>query len=426
LQSHLSCLNGIFGSLFALLLVVVSHVQADDWPQFRGPKRDGISQDKGLLKAWPKDGPPLTWKSEDVGIGFSSVAVVGSQVFTMGDLKDGCYLFAIDRDKGTIQWKVKVGKNGGNYQGPRCTPTVDGQAVYALGQFGDLVCLNVKDGSENWRKNLKTDFKGKEGGWNYTESPLIDGEKLVVTPGGSEAAMLALNKKDGSVIWKAVIPGGEKAGYASIVEAEIGGTRQYIQLMSGGVASFSADKGQLLWRYGNDSKHFAGNTANIPNPVVIGDQIFASAGYGRGGGLITISSAGGKFDVKEEYWSEKLQNRHGGVIRVGENLYGDLDNSGKLWCADLKTGTVKWSRGKDAKGRGTATITYAEGMLYIHRADGWVSLVDPKTSYHEVSAFQIPQAPNAKIECWAHPVVVGGKMFIREREVIWCYDVKGK
>jgi outer membrane protein assembly factor BamB len=262
LQSHLFCRNGIVGSLIALLLFVVTQVQADDWPQFRGPKRDGISQDKGLLKAWPKDGPPLAWKSEGVGIGFSSVAVVGNQVFTMGDLKDGCYLFALDRDKGAIQWKVKVGKGGGNYQGPRCTPTVDGQAVYALGQFGDLVCLNVKDGSEIWRKNLKTDFKGQEGGWNYTESPLIDGEKLVVTPGGPEAALLALNKKDGSVIWKGVIPGGgkdgEKAGYASIVEAEIGGTRQYIQLMSGGVASFSANKGQLLWRYGNDNKHFAG------------------------------------------------------------------------------------------------------------------------------------------------------------------------
>ena len=291
-------------------------------------------------------------KSEGVGIGFSSVAVVGSQIFTMGDLKDGCYLFALDRDKGALQWKVKVGKTGGNYQGPRCTPTVDGQAVYALGQFGDLVCLNVKDGSEIWRKNLKTDFKGNEGGWNYTESPLIDGEKLVVTPGDPEAAMLALDRKMAPSSGKVSSPAVIRPVTPPSLKPRSAAPANTSSLCPAASSAFLPTKGNFFWRYGNDNKHFAGNTANIPNPIVIGEQMFASAGYGRGGGLITISSAGGKFEVKEEYWSKNLKNRHGGVILVGLNLYGDLDNSGRLWCADLKTGTVKWSREKDSKGSG--------------------------------------------------------------------------
>jgi outer membrane protein assembly factor BamB len=420
--THLARLRLVL-SLLPVLLLLATDANAEDWPQFRGPERNGLSAETGLLKAWPKGEPALEWKCEGVGIGYSSVAVVAGQVFTMGDLKDGCYLIAIDRDKGTVNWKTKVGKTGGNYRGPRCTPSVDGQSVYGLGQFGDLVCLDVNTGAERWRKNLKNDFKGREGGWNYTESPLVDGPKLLVTPGGQEAALLALDKKDGTVIWKGAIPGGDQAGYSSIVVAEFGGVRQYVQLMANGLVGFSADRGELLWRYGMDGKRFGGNTANIPTPIVQGDQIFASAGYGRGGALVTVSSAGGKLEVKEEYWNKNLNNRHGGVLLVGDRLYGDRDDSGRLWCADFKTGAVKWVRGSGSKGNGSAALTHADGMLYVRFANGWVALVDPKDGYNEVSGFQVPNGTN---DCWAHPVVAGGKLFIREKDVVWCYDVKGK
>ena len=411
--------------LFVALPALAADLPSEDWPQFRGPKRTGVSTEKGLLKEWPSEGPALVWKCEGVGEGFSSVAVAGHQVFTMGDLEDACYLFAIDRNNGQMQWKVKVGEKGGNTAaGPRSTPTVDGQLVYALGHKGELICVSAKDGSDHWRKNLKKDFKGHEGGWNYTESPLVDGEKLVVTPGGSEAAMVALNKKTGAVIWKGVLPkGGESAGYSSIIASDIGGVRQYIQLMSSELVSFSADKGELLWRYGVDEKRFGKNTANIPTPIVKGDQVFATAGYARGGALLTITNSEGKFDVKEEYWNKELKNKHGGVILVGDHLYGDQDDHGKPWCADFKTGEVKWSREKGAKGSGSASITAADGMLYIHYNDGWVALVDPTVGYREVSAFKVP---NTKDRCWAHPVVAGGKLYIREKDVVWCYDVKAK
>jgi outer membrane protein assembly factor BamB len=393
-----------------------------DWPQFRGPNRNGVSSDKGLLKEWPKDGPPVVWNRPGVGVGFSSVSVAGDRVFTMGDLKDGCYVFAIDRAKGEIVWKTMIGKTGGNYAGPRCTPTIDGDSVYALGQFGQFVCLNIENGLEHWKKNLPKDFKGQSGGWNYTESPLVDGDKVVVTPGGAEATMVALNKKTGAVIWKGVVPGGETAGYSSIVAANIGGTRQYIQLMANGLSSFSADKGELLWRYGKGKDRFGENTANIPTPIVKGNQVFAAAGYGRGAALITITNNGGEFDVKEDYWQKDLTNKHGGVINVGDVVFGDRDDSGRPWCADFKTGKSKWPKSERSKGSGSASPTYADGLLYIRYANGWVSLVQPEDG-KEISTFKIS---NGTGDCWAHPVVIGGKMYIREKDTLWCFDVQAK
>ncbi len=397
-------------------------VQASDWPQFRGPNRDGVSTDKGLLKEWPSEGPALAWNCTGIGVGFSSVSIVGNTIYTMGDLKEGCHVFAIDRTKGEILWKYLVGKDGGNYKGPRCTPTIDGDALYALGQFGDFVCLDAKTGSERWTKNFPKDFKGKSGGWNYTESPLIDGDKVIVTPGGPESAMIALNKKNGDIIWKGVIPKGESAGYSSIIAAEFGGVRQYIQLLSNGLASFSADKGELLWRYGTERSRFGSNTANIPTVIVEGNKVFASAGYGRGAALLTITQADGKFEVKEEYWANVLTNKHGGVIHVGDSLYGDRDDSGHPWSANFATGKVKWTTTDRNKGSGSAAPTFADGLLYIRYANGWVCLVNPEDG-KEISTFKIP---NGTRDCWAHPVVLDGKMYIRETDTLWVYDVKAK
>jgi outer membrane protein assembly factor BamB len=411
---------------FALPISVLA--AEPDWPQFRGPKRDGISADTGLLKSWPDKGPPLAWKSTGVGEGFSGVAVVGDKVLTMGDSGDDCFVFAVGRKDGKPVWKAKVGRSGGGggYPGPRCTPTVDGDSVYALGQHGDLVRVALADGTERWRVNLPKDFKGSAGGWEYAESPLVDGDKLVCTPGGSEATMLALDKKTGKAKWRGFTPDGEAAGYSSIVISNAGGTRQYVTLTSKGVVSFRAADGIMLWRYGTTQDRFADNTANVPTVVLLDDpnQLFASAGYGRGGGVVHLTSAGGKIDTKEEWWAEKLNNKHGGVIRVGKYLYGDHDDSSRIWCAEAKTGKVMWTRNDESQGGGSASLTYADGMLYVRYQNGWVSLVnaDPK-AYKLVSDFRVP---NGSGNCWAHPVVVGGKFYVRERDVIWCYDVAQK
>jgi outer membrane protein assembly factor BamB len=400
-----------------------------DWPQFRGPKRDGHSPDKGLLKSWPTDGPPLVWKSTGVGEGFSSVAVVGDKVLTMGDRGNTCYVFAVSRKDGKAVWEAKVGKaeGGGGYPGPRCTPTVDGNLVYALGQFGDLVCVTLANGRENWRISFTKNYKGGSGLWGFAESPLVDGDKVLCTPGGAEATMLALNKINGKEAWKGHTPDGEAAGYSSIMVSRAAGTKQYVTLTSKSVVSFAADTGQFLWRFGATENRFADNTANVPTVVLFDDpnQIFVAAGYRQGGGaVIQLTSAGGRIEVKESFWNRKLKNKHGGVIRVGNYLYGDQDDSGTIWCADAKTGNVMWTRKDDSEGSGSASLVYADGMIYVRYSNGWVALVkaDPK-SYQPVSTFRVP---NGTGNCWAHPVVIGGKFYVRERDIIWCYDVAMK
>jgi outer membrane protein assembly factor BamB len=415
--------------LFVIVLTALPVAAGEpDWPQFRGPKRDGLSPDKGLVKSWPADGPRLAWKAERVGEGFSSVAVVGDKVLTMGDLDDACFVFAVGREDGRKLWQAKVGKPGGGsgYPGPRCTPTVDGDNVYAIGQHGDFVCVALANGKERWRVNFLKDFKGSSGAWQYSESPLVDGEKVLCTPGGREATMLALNKKNGKIVWKGYTPDGESAGYSSIMPCRAGGVHQYVTLTSVSVVSFAADSGKFLWRHGGTSRRFADNIANIPTVVLFDDpnRIFASAGYNRGGALIEVYAAGGRLDTKEVYWSKELCNKHGGVIRVGDHLYGDLDDQGKIWCADAKTGTLRWVRKDDSDGGGSAALVYADGMVYVRYQNGWVSLVnaDPK-AYKQVSTFRVP---NGRGNCWAHPVVIGGRLYLRERDVIWCYDVAQK
>ncbi len=415
-------------SLIALGLLALAATSLpaaeSDWPMFRGADRTGVSKETGLLQSWPEKGPPLVWKGEGLGVGFSSVSVMGNRVFTMGDVGKDCFLFGIDRAKGTTVWQLRVGKSGGNYSGPRCTPSTDGELVFALGQFGDLVCAKAKGGEAVWRKSLPKDFDGQSGGWNFTESPLIDGDLLIVTPGGSQAPMVALAKKTGNVIWKGAIPqGGDTAGYASPVIANFGGTKQYVTLMANGLVSFAAKDGKMLWRYGTKGDRFGHNTANIPTPIIKGDYVFAAAGYGRGAALLKVTRDGTKFAVEEIYWNKSLTNKHGGVILVGDRLFGDRDDSGRPWCADFKTGKVIWSRKREGEGSGSASLTYADGRLYIRYADGWVVLVDATADqYKEISAFKVPNKGNT----WAHPVVVAGKFYVRERETLYCYDVKSK
>ncbi len=398
--------------------------ETGDWPQWRGPNRDDLSADKNLLQSWPEDGPPVAWKATGLGQGYSSVSVSGDRVYTMGDLDDACYLFALDRSNGEITWKTKVGKTGGNYEGPRCTPTVDGDRVYALGQFGDLVACDVKSGDIIWRKNFSADFGGRAGNWNYTESPLVDGEKLVCTPGGKEATMVALHKLSGDVIWKGRTEEGEAAGYSSIVIAEIGGVRQYVQLLSQGGAAFAAEDGTLLWRYGVARNRFSNNTANIPTPIVHGDRIFFAAGYGRGGGLVRVTKEGDDFEAEELWFNQKLQNKHGGIVWIGDYLYGGRDDSSLPWCADARNGEVVWEKRSD-DGRGSVSVTYADGHLYWRYQNGYVALV-PATpdGYKEAGAFTIAM-PSGE-PSWPHPVVAGGKLYLRDQDTLWVYDVRAK
>lgn len=407
---------------FVLLTVLLASgltttAASGDWPTWRGPKRDDISTETGLLKEWPKEGPPLAWKTTGLGTGYSSVSVVGGVVFTMGDGPDGARVLAFSAKDGKPVWQSEtIGKPGGNYPGTRCTPTVDGGLVYALGQFGDFVCLDAKTGKLVWNKSLQKDFGGSFAGWNYTESPLVDGNKVLLTPGGKKGTMVALDKKNGALLWQSA-QWTDNAAYSSIVPSDFGGKRHYVQFTEASVAGIEAATGNLLWRAPRK-----GATASIPTPVVSADLVFVTSGYGVGCNLFKLKSDTGGITTEEVYANKNIVNHHGGVILIGKHLYGHSDSGG--WtCMEMSTGEVAWKNG----GVGKGAVTFADGHLYCRSegGKGMVALVEATpTGYKEKGRFEQPDRSGKN--SWAHPVIAGGKLYLRDMDVLLCYDVKAK
>jgi len=404
-----------------------------DWPQWRGPNRDGICSETELLKSWPKDGPELLWEITGLGPGYSSMAIIDGRLYTMGDInldseKAQCVL-AYDLDTHERVWTAKVGTIH-NDGGPRCTPTVDDGLIYAIGTSGDLVCLDAKTGNIRWSINFEKDLGGKNPGWRYSESPLIDGDKLLCTPGGREAVVVALNKKTGELIWKCSMPdigrkGKDEAGYSSIVATEGGGVRQYVQLTNKGLIGVAAKDGRFLWGYNK----IANNVANIPTPIVYGgDFIFCSTAYNTGSALLELTAAGDGVETKEIYFlnARTLQNHHGGLVRIGDYIYGGHDhNKGKPVCVEAKTGKIMWQ--KDQPGGGSATVLYADGNLYFRYEDNTLALIeaDPQ-NYNLISTFKLPKRPGMSGPGWSHPVIVDGRLYVRHSDVLMVYDIKVK
>jgi outer membrane protein assembly factor BamB len=401
--------------------------RADDWPQWRGPQRSGVSKEKGLLKEWPKGGPKLLWKAEKLGGGYPTPAIVGDRVYLLGEGGDKEeFLIALDVDSGKEKWRTKIGpvaRDGPpSYPGPRSTPTVDGDRIYALGSDGDLVCAEKAEGKVKWKKNLKSDLAGKVGQWAYAESPLVDGEVVVCTPGGAEATLAALKKTTGEVVWKCAVPKGDAAGYASIVPMEVAGSRQYVQFLAGGVVGVDAKTGKFLWRYDRTKDP----AADIPTPVVHDDQVFTSTSR-NGSGLTRISVDKGSVKSDEVYFNKTALSSIGGEVRVGDWLYGS-DAKGDLVCMDFKTGEVKW---RDPS-VGQASVCCVDGTLYVrgHGGNGFgksgpseVALVEATPDgYREKGRFEQPD--HGAKPAWPHPVVANGRLYLRDQDVLLCYDVK--
>jgi outer membrane protein assembly factor BamB len=410
----------------AAVLGVLS-ARGDDWPQWRGPERTGVSKEAGLLKEWPKDGPKMLWKSGDVGGGFSTPAVVGGHVYLLGSKDKDEFLICLEAKEGKEQWRTKVGPVGKDgppsYPGPRSTPTVDGDLIYVLGSDGDLVCAEKAKGEVKWQKNLKKDFAGKVGTWAYAESPLADGDVVVCSPGGKEATLVALNKKSGETVWKAQVPEGDAAGYASPIIAEVGGVKQYVQFLGGGLVGVEAKTGKFLWRYDKTKDQ----QATIPTPVFHDDCVFTSTSR-NGSGLNRIKVDKDNVSTEQVYYNTTKLNSIGGVVRVGDYVYG-TDASGELVCMDFKTGTVKWHD----PAVGTASVCVADGMLYVRGQGGngfmaekptKVALVEATPDgYKEHGRFEQPEHGNRP--AWPHPVVANGCLYLRDQGVLFCYDVKG-
>lgn len=415
--------------IVALLCGLLAAQTATDWPGWRGPHRDGVSRETGLLPQWPASGPPLAWKATGLGAGFSSLAISGSRIFTMGDRGEDQYLLAFNRADGKELWAAKVGLAWqDSMPGPRGTPTVDADRVYALGTEGDLVCVEAATGKVLWRKSTR-EFNGTMmSDWKYSESPLVDGDKVIFSPGNFGSTLVALNKNTGALIWQARVArigqrGSNGAAYASAVVSEGGGVRQYVQLTGRGLIGIRASDGKLLWSY----NRIANDVANISTPVVRGDYVFSSTAYGTGAALLKLKPYADGVDAEEVYFLEAktFQNHHGGFVLVGDHIYaGHGHNLGLPICLDLLTGKVRWGGNARNAGEGSAAVAYADGRLYFRYQNGLMMLIEATPDgYRERGSFQIP---NVNKPSWSHPVIVGGRLYLREQDTLYVYDLRGQ
>ncbi|HEY7410207.1 MAG TPA: PQQ-binding-like beta-propeller repeat protein [Vicinamibacteria bacterium] len=418
-------------SLIAAALVLsAAAAGAADWPSWRGPNRDARSPETGLLGEWPQGGPPLAWKAAGLGGGLSSLAIVGDRIYTLGD-KDGAqHLLALNRADGKPVWSTRVGPAWSDeYGGPRGTPTVDGDRVYAMGTEGDLVCVDAATGKERWRKNLEKDFGGRVMTiWKWSESPLVDGDRVVFTPGGPWAAMAAVDKLTGKTLWQTEeLPhlganGRDGAGYSSIVVSNAAGVKQYVQLMGRGLVGIRASDGKFLWGYNK----VANNVANISTPIVRANFVFASTGYQTGTVLLELQKDGTDgVKANELYFlpSNTFQNHHGGMVLVGNHVYaGHGHNKGFPICLDFVSGKVAWGGDIRNAGTGSAAVMYADGRLYYRDQNGAVVLVEATPEgYKERGSFIIPEV---KSFSWPHLALADGRLYVREQDTLYVYDVR--
>jgi outer membrane protein assembly factor BamB len=387
-----------------------------DWPQWRGPDRSDVSKETGLLKSWPAGGPKKVWMFENAGKGYAGFSVVKGRLYTMGTRTNSEVLLSLDASTGQEQWVTTLAGmlNNDWGDGPRGTPTVNGDNVYVMSGNGTLVCVQASDGKIVWKKKM-SELGGRTPGWGYTESPLVDGDLVVCTPGGSKGALAAFDKKTGDLKWQSK-DFTDEAQYASIVPADLNGTRQYIQLTMKSVAGLAAADGKLLWRH-----NWPGQTAVIPTPVYQDGHVYVTSGYGAGCMLLKIGDGN---QVTGIYTNKVMKNHHGGVVLIGDHIYGNADPG---WiCQNLKTGEEVWSHRDFGKG----AISSADGMLYcLEENSGTVALIEASPAgWSEKGRMKLE--PQSKIrssrgKIWTHPVISNGRLYLRDQDLIFCYDVKG-
>lgn len=420
------------------LVVAASPLGAADWPQFRGPDRTGVSKETGLLNEWPEKGPPLLWTFSKAGVGYSGPAVVGDRVYLSGGRGESEFVFALNAENGTEQWATKIGPlfAGNRWNaGPSATPTVDGDLVFALGGGGDLVCVEAATGKERWRKSMLKDLQGEVDshgggdemvGWGFTWAPLVDGDNLICVPGGKDGLLAALDKKTGAVKWRTKeIP--EAATYSSPIVAEFAGVRHYLEMTYYGIAAVAPADGSLLWYYkrGRPYKDNS-NCVVIPTPVCQDSFVLIDSGFGEGCDLIKVTKSGDKFQATKVYANRNLENENGGFVVVDGRVYGSSEKRKGWTCLDLKTGKVLWA---DRRSLGNGSIVAADGRLYCYgEEEGIAVLLEPSPKeWTEKGRFEIPQKsklhkPYGKI--WAHPVIANGKFYLRDQELLFCFNIK--
>lgn len=411
--------------------VAPSGARPAEWTQWRGPDRAGLSPDVGLLKDWSTP-PKLLWTADGMGAGYASVSVAGGRIYTTGNLASGQGVVCVNAADGKIVWTKliidSVPRHG--YPGTRCTPSLDGERLYATATSGKIACLKTADGSEIWSKDFRTEWDGKmSSGWGFSESPLVDGPWVLCTPGSPEAMIVALNKLTGKEIWRSAAPdlgskGKDGAAYSSIVISNACGIKQYVQLVGRGVIGVRASDGELLWNY----NAVANQTASIPTPLVAGDLVFCSTGYQTGAALLKLVKAGRSIQCQEQYFLDgrTFQNHHGQMILKDGFVYcGHGHNNGYPICLDMQTGKIVWGGKERGPGSGSAAIAYADGNLLFRYQSGEVAVIEATPSAYRLKASFKPEFVG-KDPCWAQPVVIGGRMYLRDQDKLMCYDVRAQ
>ena len=404
---------GVLAVVVPFSAAILAQTPAADWPQWRGAERSGISRETGLLRQWPASGPAVVWTATGLGNGYGSVAVTGDRVFVQGMRGRESVVSSLNRSDGKVMWTTVIGPRVDNDRGggPRGTPTVDGDRVYVMTENGDLVCLRVADGNRLWQRNVLRDFKASNINWLISESPLVDGNQVVVTPGGSDGGMVALEKMTGKTIW-ASRELNDEAGYSSPIVADVHGVRTYMTLTSEAGVGVRASDGKLMWRYTGA----ANRTANAATPVYANNQVFFSSAYGTGGALVGLNPASGEIRAREVYFTRDMQNHHGGMVLVNGYLYGY--NNSVLACLEWATGKMMWRDRSVGKG----AVSFADGHLYIVGENNVVGLVEATPSgYREKGRFSIR---DQGWPSWSHPAIAGGRLYIRNQGTLTAYNVR--
>ena len=393
---------------------------AADWPQFLGASRDNRSRETGLLDEWPADGPPVLWTAQKLGEGYSSVAIVKGVVYTLGTEGDLEYVIALNLDHGEELWRTPIGHKllDGTGNGPRGTPAVDGDRVYGLSGEGELACLSSESGELKWKKNILVEFGGSNISWGICESLLVDGDRLICTPGGPKAGIAALDKLTGKTLWTSDIPEGNHLAYSSAVPADIGGVQQYVQFLRHGTVGVRAKDGKPLW----SNSRSANGAANCTPALVTKDMVFSASAYGTGGAMLKLES-----DPKQQttrvtlgYFTNKVQTHHGGMVLIDGYVYASSD-PGILVCQELKEDHTKWQNRSVGKG----SLTSADGKLILRSEAGAVALVKASSEkYEELGRFE-PKDRSGR-QAWSYPVVAQGRLFLRDQDRLQCYQLKKK
>jgi len=404
---------------------------ADDWPQWQGPDRDAVSRERGLLQEWPKEGPRLAWKIVGLGGGPSTPSIAAGRIFGMSHRGQDEVVWAVSETDGKALWVTRLGPVFRQDQmpqaseGPGSTPTVDGERLYVVGLGGVVTCLQVKDGKQVWQRSLTADFGGKVPTWSFRESPLVEGDKVIVTPGGEDATLVALDKATGKTIWKSRVPDSPQAAYASAIAFDFEGQRQLVQLTAKALVGVAAADGKFLWRYDRAANS---NGINCSTPIHHQGKVFAASAYGNGGGLVKLGKdASGTVRAEEVYFTNKMQNHHGGMIVDDGSLYGANggNSGGFLVNLDWETGNVLWDERAGDRRAPKGSVALADGRLYYRTEDGAMLLIEPsRKEYLERGRFEQPERSDKP--AWAHPVIANGKLYLRDQDALFCYDIKAK